>query len=342
VQPSTANHLAIVPAHAAGVESAYEAASEALQLAQLRLTNCQPQGTAAADASSHHSRSLGRFLSGSWFVPAANAVGSAAGAVAEAAAGNSSSSSSTPARQLTQLQQVSHCIWHVRRGLRALARLNVAAASDEAAAVLRHLASRQEEEQRQQQQQQGQQQEEEQEQESCSNPATPELPAAVAAAAATAELSGVCVDEGSSSCQQSSVVPLLPPASSQKTDLTLQCFGDSSRNSSSSSSSSAHKRSTHKGSAAPAQQPGSSTSSSIMRVAQGAAYPLITSLRRLSSVFVSGLGSTTAVALGTGLGVLRLGLGVVKFLVQLGVFASGEQPAVNNQVYGVNKECAHP
>jgi hypothetical protein len=79
-----------------------------------------------------------------------------------------------------------------------------------------------------------------------------------------------------------------------------------------------------------------------MRVAQGAAYPLITSLRRLSSVFVSGLGSTTAVALGTGLGVLRLGLGVVKFLVQLGVFASGEQPAVNNQVYGVNKECAHP
>ncbi|WIA18476.1 hypothetical protein OEZ85_009932 [Tetradesmus obliquus] len=59
-----------------------------------------------------------------------------------------------------------------------------------------------------------------------------------------------------------------------------------------------------------------------MRVARGAAYPLITSLRRLSSVFVSGLGSTTAVALGTGLGVLRLGLGVVKFLVQLGVFAS--------------------
>jgi hypothetical protein len=61
-----------------------------------------------------------------------------------------------------------------------------------------------------------------------------------------------------------------------------------------------------------------------MRVAQGAAYPLITSLRRLSSVFMSGLGSTTAVALGTGLGVLRLGLGVMKFLVQLGVFASGE------------------
>jgi hypothetical protein len=89
-----------------------------------------------------------------------------------------------------------------------------------------------------------------------------------------------------------------------------------------------HKRSSQKGSSATpsaaAQQPSSSASSSIMRVAQGAAYPLITSLRRLSSVFMSGLGSTTAVALGTGLGVLRLGLGVVKFLVQLGVFASGE------------------
>lgn len=59
-----------------------------------------------------------------------------------------------------------------------------------------------------------------------------------------------------------------------------------------------------------------------MRVAQGAAYPLITYLRQLGSVFLSGVGSTTAVALGTGLGVLRLGLGVVKFLVQLGVFAS--------------------
>jgi hypothetical protein len=42
-------------------------------------------------------------------------------------------------------------------------------------------------------------------------------------------------------------------------------------------------------------------------------------------MFMSGLGSTTAVALGTGLGVLRLGLGVKKSLVQLGVFASGEK-----------------
>jgi hypothetical protein len=54
---------------------------------------------------------------------------------------------------------------------------------------------------------------------------------------------------------------------------------------------------------------GSSTSAStsLVRVARGAAYPLITLLRHVSSVLVAGLGSTTAVALGTGLGVLRLG-----------------------------------
>lgn len=51
----------------------------------------------------------------------------------------------------------------------------------------------------------------------------------------------------------------------------------------------------------------SSTSTSLVRVARGAAYPLITLLRHVSSVVVAGLGSTTAVALGTGLGVLRLG-----------------------------------
>jgi len=49
------------------------------------------------------------------------------------------------------------------------------------------------------------------------------------------------------------------------------------------------------------------TSTSLVRVARGAAYPLITLLRHVSSVLVAGLGSTTAVALGTGLGMLRLG-----------------------------------
>jgi hypothetical protein len=52
---------------------------------------------------------------------------------------------------------------------------------------------------------------------------------------------------------------------------------------------------------------GSSSSTSLVRVARGAAYPLITLLRHVSSGLVAGLGSTTAVALGTGLGVLRLG-----------------------------------
>jgi type II secretory pathway pseudopilin PulG len=52
---------------------------------------------------------------------------------------------------------------------------------------------------------------------------------------------------------------------------------------------------------------GSSSSTSLVRVARGAAYPLITLLRHVSSAVVAGLGSTTAVALGTGLGVLRLG-----------------------------------
>lgn len=74
--------------------------------------------------------------------------------------------------------------------------------------------------------------------------------------------------------------------------------------------------------AASSSSSSSGATTSIIRVAQGAAYPLITYLRQLGSVFLSGVGSTTAVALGTGLGVLRLGLGVVKFLVQLGVFAS--------------------
>jgi hypothetical protein len=197
--------------------------------------------------------------------------------------------------------------------------LDIAAASDEAAAVLGHLASGQEEEQQQGQQQEGQQQ---QEQGSCSNPATPQATAAAAAAAgadaAVLEDAGVCGND-SGSCQQRSIVPLLPQASEQ------QCFG----NVTDSSGRKLQKRSSKKKSVAAqvtAQQPSSSSSSSssIMRVAQGAAYPLITSLRRLSSVFMSGLGSTTAVALGTGLGVLRLGLGVMKFLVQLGVFASGE------------------
>lgn len=66
----------------------------------------------------------------------------------------------------------------------------------------------------------------------------------------------------------------------------------------------------------------SSTGTSLVRVARGAAYPLITMLRHLSGLVVAGMGSGAAVTLGAGLGVLRLGLGVAKFLVQLGVFAS--------------------
>jgi hypothetical protein len=320
---------------AAGAESAHEAASEALQLAQLRLNNCQPQGSAAAaDANSQHGRSLGRFLTGSWFVPASATApdGSGAGtaettaAAAAAAAGtDNSSSGSTVGRQLTQMQQVSHCIGHVRRGMAALARLDIAAASNEAAAVLGHLASGQEEGQQLEQQQEMEQQQEEG---SCSNPATPQLNAAAADAGdalAAEDCPGVCGGDSSSSgsCLQRSIVPLLPHPAEQ------QCF-DSNGDSSSSSSGgrNLHKRNSKKTSASAQtttqQTTSSSSSSSIMRVAQGAAYPLITSLRRLSSVFMSGLGSTTAVALGTGLGVLRLGLGVMKFLVQLGVFASGE------------------
>ena len=59
-------------------------------------------------------------------------------------------------------------------------------------------------------------------------------------------------------------------------------------------------------------------SSSFTRLASAVAAPMASTLSGIGGVFMG----TTAVALGTSLSVLRLGLGVVKFLVQVAVFAS--------------------
>jgi hypothetical protein len=62
-------------------------------------------------------------------------------------------------------------------------------------------------------------------------------------------------------------------------------------------------------------------SSSVLAALHGAAYPLLNVASSIGSgitgVVVAGVGSSAAVALGTSLGLLRLGLGVVKFLVQV-------------------------
>jgi hypothetical protein len=57
---------------------------------------------------------------------------------------------------------------------------------------------------------------------------------------------------------------------------------------------------------------------SFTRLASAIAAPMASTLSGIGGVFMG----TTAVALGTSLSVLRLGLGVVKFLVQVAVFAS--------------------
>lgn len=60
--------------------------------------------------------------------------------------------------------------------------------------------------------------------------------------------------------------------------------------------------------------------SSLQRLAQAAADPLIAVGRVAGRLFAGSLGSTTAAALMGGLGVLRLGMGVVKFGMQLMLF----------------------
>jgi hypothetical protein len=60
--------------------------------------------------------------------------------------------------------------------------------------------------------------------------------------------------------------------------------------------------------------------SSLQRLAQAAADPLIAVGRVAGRLFAGSVGSTTAAALMGGLGVLRLGMGVVKFGMQLMLF----------------------
>jgi hypothetical protein len=72
---------------------------------------------------------------------------------------------------------------------------------------------------------------------------------------------------------------------------------------------------------------GGGSGGSLMAGLQSAAYPLLNLASaigsQISGILVAGVGSSAAVALGTSLGLLRLGIGVVKFLVQVGTSSLG-------------------
>jgi hypothetical protein len=187
--------------------------------------------------------------------------------------------------------------------LAAMARLDFTAAGHEVTAMLGQLMPEDEETQQQQQQRdadeasqaldQQHMQQQQQQEDSCS-PAGKDGPQGVFGTQGQPLLP----EQGTSADQ-------CPSNTTCSVNTSLGCTLEPQGSSSSAAAVAVTKQGRGKGSSTSSSSSGSGTS--LVRVARGAAYPLITMLRHVSSVVVTGLGSTTALALGTGLGVLRLG-----------------------------------
>jgi hypothetical protein len=281
----------------------YEAASEQLKLAELRMHNCQPSGgeraaaaAAAGLAGSAHGRGLLSNLLGGFTASkeaAAGGTGSGAKTGGDGGVGNAG-------------HGMANALSHVRGVLTAVGRFDFAAAGSEITAMLGQLMP-DEEQQQQQSAANLQQQEHEGLRQLRQEQGVADHSCGL--------LEGVALSAGAD--QQ----PLLlqqqsGDAGSNQCPTNNTCIAgcglinESANISSSAVALAGVKQGSGKGtsSSSGGNSGGSSSSStSLVRVARGAAYPLITLLRHVSSVLVAGLGSTTAVALGTGLGVLRLG-----------------------------------
>lgn len=305
----------------AGAVVGHEAASEQLKLAELRMHACQPAGStrptgvAAGLAGAAQGRGLLSNLLGGF-----TTASTSAGAAATGAGTRTGVVARDGGVRGVDYAGMSNPLSHVRGALAAVARFDFATAGSEVAAVLGQLMH--EEDSHAQQQQEDEQhsaeqacerallrqQEQEQLQDSCG------------VAGGSGSQQGIWkqhveVRDGqcptNHTCQ--AVDSTLPEAlTSTDSSNAVPPVGKAGRKGAVTTAAAAGAKKGGKGSSAAAGgstagSSGSSASTSLVRVARGAAYPLITLLRHVSSVLVAGLGSTTAVALGTGLGVLRLG-----------------------------------
>lgn len=293
----------------------HEAANEQLKLAELRMHNCQPTGTnsaAAAAAAGLAGAAQGRGLLSSLLggFTAARGTGAAGASGAAGEAGAVGIGGGSQVRHHHGL--VANPLSHMRGVLSAVARFDFTTAGAEVSAMLGQLVPDMGEEQQaaaedaQQEQQQG----------SlwqgldggaAGRPHVADESCGLTTAGARGSLQGAE--------QQRPFGPLEQCPSnntcSAEQDLRGSSLG-STQTSSAVAVTGAKQQGGAKSSGSGSSNGGggsrsSTSSTSLVRVARGAAYPLITLLRHVSSVLVAGLGSTTAVALGTGLGVLRLG-----------------------------------
>lgn len=308
----------------AGAVVGHEAASEQLKLAELRMHACQPAGStrptgvAAGLAGAAQGRGLLSNLLGGF-----TTASTSAGAAATGAGTRTGVVARDGGVRGVDYAGMSNPLSHVRGALAAVARFDFATAGSEVAAVLGQLMH--EEDSHAQQQQEDEQhsaeqarerallrqQEQEQLQDSCG------------VAGGSGSQQGIWKQHVDGSTHRDGQCPTnhtcqavdstLPEAlTSTDSSNAVLPVGKAGRKGAVTTAAAAGAKKGGKGSSAAAGgstagSSGSSASTSLVRVARGAAYPLITLLRHVSSVLVAGLGSTTAVALGTGLGVLRLG-----------------------------------